>query len=128
MQRALTLIDTGPIVAMLNQSAPYHAACSAAFQEIPAPLLTCFDRKNFTVCRPASGQSLHRLPSIERGDFVSFGQTMSIRCLMSRTPSLAAISSPSQQRAAKTQKPSHAVFQPNIANIERNRFAVGSGG
>ena len=42
MQRAPTLIDTGPIVAMLNQSDPSHAACSAAFQELPAPLLTCW--------------------------------------------------------------------------------------
>jgi hypothetical protein len=42
MQKAPTLIDTGPIVAILNQRDPYHAACSAVFQELAAPLSTCW--------------------------------------------------------------------------------------
>lgn len=42
MRRVPTLIDTGPIVAMLNQSDPSHTACSEAFRGLPAPLLTCW--------------------------------------------------------------------------------------
>jgi len=42
MRSARTLIDTGPLVAILNKSDPSHEACLAAFSQAPAPLLTCW--------------------------------------------------------------------------------------
>lgn len=38
--RAPTLIDTGPIVALVNQNDPWHEACVVAFQSLQLPLLT----------------------------------------------------------------------------------------
>ena len=40
MQRPTTVIDTGPIVSILNQSDPWHGACLQALESIPSPLLT----------------------------------------------------------------------------------------
>ena len=37
-----TLIDTGPIVASLNQRDPHHAACRAAFKAVEPRAYTCW--------------------------------------------------------------------------------------
>jgi hypothetical protein len=42
MRNVRTLIDTGPIVASLNQRDPSHSVCSAAFQEVGPQALTCW--------------------------------------------------------------------------------------
>lgn len=42
MPNVPTLIDTGPIVAILNHQDPNHQECADAFQRVPAPLLTCW--------------------------------------------------------------------------------------
>jgi len=38
--RALALVDTGPIVAMINRADPWHHTCVSSFQSLHAPLLT----------------------------------------------------------------------------------------
>jgi len=37
-----TLIDTGPLVAILNRRDPHHAVCNELFHQVPAPLFTCW--------------------------------------------------------------------------------------
>jgi predicted nucleic acid-binding protein len=38
--RARGLIDTGPIVAMINRADPWHDACVSSFQSLRVPLVT----------------------------------------------------------------------------------------
>jgi uncharacterized protein len=38
--RARALIDTGPIVAMINRADPWHDACVSSFQSLGVPLVT----------------------------------------------------------------------------------------
>ncbi len=37
-----TLVDTGPLVALLNKSQPTHQLCKETFAELSTPLLTCW--------------------------------------------------------------------------------------
>jgi len=38
--RDRALVDTGPIVAMINRADPWHEACVSSFQSLPVPLVT----------------------------------------------------------------------------------------
>lgn len=42
MPAVTTLIDTGPLIAILEGNDPHHGACSEAFKQAAAPLLTCW--------------------------------------------------------------------------------------
>jgi len=42
MPIAPTLIDTGPIVAIINADDPYHTQCTEAIKRLPVPLHTCW--------------------------------------------------------------------------------------
>lgn len=42
MPAVATLIDTGPLIAILERNDPHHSACGEAFKQAAAPLLTCW--------------------------------------------------------------------------------------
>lgn len=74
-----TLVDTGPLVAVINRSDDWHAACAVVFRELDDPLYTTLPVVTEAMyllgrTRPSSHQQLWTL--ILRGDLIIEDLTM----------------------------------------------------
>lgn len=65
------LVDSGVIVALLDRSDPYHAACVAAIENLQNPLVTCeaVIAESFLLLRDLPGAPEAVLANIENGSF-----------------------------------------------------------
>lgn len=70
----MILIDTGPIVALINDRGDRHNECRSLLERLPGPLLVpatvateintvvTLDRRNFSTVRPVHVEALTLLP------------------------------------------------------------------
>ncbi len=66
------LLDTGPIVAMLDRSEQHHADCAGIVATLEAPLITCeaVIAEACYLLRKLKGASAAVLENVERGNFL----------------------------------------------------------
>jgi uncharacterized protein len=84
------LVDTGPLVALFDRSERHHDACTAVFEEIDAPLVTCeaVIAETCYLLRSFKGAADALLENVEKGTFLVpyrlTGKTKALRRLLKK--------------------------------------------